>query len=119
MPVDFEIDYADFDVSIITDITSLEDYYGTGIKEPMLIIKNLVLEANQGSLMGKEKNTWKFTTDDYAIIKFKNPVDDPVLNFFESFEDTITINALCQVEVSEYRGIITPQITIKNYEVVK
>ncbi len=119
LPVDFEIDYTDFDVSIITDITSLEDYYGTGIKEPMLIIKNLVLEANQGSLMGKEKNTWKFTTDDYAIIKFKNSANDPVLNFFESFEDTITIDALCQVEVSEYKGIITPQITIKDYEVVK
>lgn len=119
LPVDFEINYTDFNVSLITDITSLEDYYGTGIKEPILVIKNLVLEANQGCLMGKENNTWKFVTDDFAIIKFKNPVNDPVLNFLDSFEDTITINALCQVGISEYKGIITPQITIKDYEVVK
>lgn len=119
LPVDFEINYTDFNVGLITDITSLEDYYGTGIKEPMIVIKNLVLEANQGCLMGKENNTWKFVTDDYAIIKFKNPTNDPVLNFLDSFEETITIDALCQVGISEYKGIITPQITIKDYEVIK
>lgn len=117
--VDFEIDFNDFNVGIINDITALEDYYGTGIKEPLIVIKNLVLEANQGSLMGKDNDTWKFITDDYAIIKFKNPADDPVLNFLDDYKDEIKINALCQVGISEYKGIITPQVTIKEYEVIK
>lgn len=119
LSVDFEIDYNDFSVGIINDIVSLEDYYGTGIKEPLLVIKNLVLEANQGSIIGKNNDTWKFIVNDYAVIKFKNLTNDPVLNFLDSFEDSITINALCQVEISEYKGIITPQVTVKEYEVIK
>ena len=119
--VDFDMDYEDFDVSVISDVTALNDFYGTGIKEPLFFIRNITLNSNQGSTMGKDNSTWKFIDDDndIAIIKFKNPNDDPVLNFLDSFENSITINALCQVEMSEFKGIITPQITVKEYEVVK
>lgn len=119
--VDFDMDYEDFDVSIISDVTALNDFYGTGIKEPWFYIRNITLNSNQGSTMGKDNSTWKFIDDDIdvAVIKFKNSSDDPVLNFLDSFENSITINALCQVEMSEFKGIITPQITIKEYEVVK
>jgi single-stranded-DNA-specific exonuclease len=118
--VDFEVEYENFHNSIISDVVSLENYYGTGIKEPLFAIRNIVLERNQGVILGKERTTWKFITDDnIAIIKFKNSEDDPVLNFINELNEEITINALCKVGMSEYKGIITPQIVIQEYEVVK
>ena len=66
--VDFAIDYSDFNVSMIADVHSLEDYYGTGIKEPTFYISNIPLEHNQGSILGKTGSTWKFITDDNIAI---------------------------------------------------
>ena len=70
--------------------------------------------------MGKNEDTWKFITDDnIAIIKFCNPSDDKVLDFLNGYDDEICINALCQLNVSEYKGVITPQIVILKYEEAK
>lgn len=116
--VDFVFDYENFNLGMISDVISLEDYYGTGIKEPLFVISNIPLEREQGSIMGKNEDTWKFITDDdVAIIKFCNPHDDVVLDFLSGYDDEISINALCQLGMSEYKGIITPQIVVKSYEV--
>lgn len=120
LPIDFCFDYDEFNIGMISDVTSLENCYGTGIKEPLFVINNIVLEHNQGVVMGKNEDTWKFITDDnIAIIKFCNPSDDKVLDFLNGYDDEICINALCQLNVSEYKGVITPQIVILKYEEAK
>lgn len=120
MNVDFELDFTDLDIGFIHEIDDLTDYYGTGIKQPLVVVNNIVLERIQGIIMGKDNSTWKFiTNDNIAFIKFKNPENDKVLNFINSDKEKIIINAICDVSISEYKGVRTPQAMIKNYEVVK
>ena len=117
--VDFEMDFYDMDISFIQSIDELKDYYGTGIKSPKIILHNIELIANQGVIL-KDETTWKFTTDDNIVyIKFKNDENDIVLNFLkDNNKDKIIIDAICQVEVSVFNGIASPQVKILDYEVI-
>ena len=118
--VDFEIDFEDFDIRFIRDIDSLVDYYGTGLKEPKVIVSNIILQNNQGTLMGEDNSTWKFITDDnIAFIKFGNAKDDKVRQWLESDSKAeMMITAYCEIGFNEYKGILTPQAQIKKYEVI-
>lgn len=113
--------YADFDTGFIRDIDSLKDYFGTGLKEPKVVIKNIILWKNQGVIMGKDSSTWKFITDDnIAFIRFKNPENDTVLNYLndKSNHGDVVINAICRVSINSYMGVLTPQAEILKYEVI-
>ncbi len=118
--VDFEIDFNDFSIAFIREIDSLKDFWGTGLKEPLVVIKGITVNKNQCSLMGKENDTWKLITDEnITFVKFKNSEDDKVLQFMNSDSQTeLTINAICKVGFNEYKGILTPQAEIKEYEVM-
>lgn len=121
IPVDFEIDSTDFDLKFIRDIDNMKDYYGIGIKPPLVVIKNIVLERHQGVIQGKLENTWKFITDNnIAFIRFSNGENDPVLKWLKIDNGTFTmvINAICKVGINVYNGIATPQAEIKEYEVI-
>ena len=80
---------------------------------------NIELMANQGVIL-KDEITWKFITDDNIVyIKFKNDENDVVLNFLkDSNKDKIIIDAICQVEISVFNGIASPQVKILDYEVI-
>ncbi len=122
IPVDFELDFADFGIGFIRDIDSMKDYFGTGLKEPKVVVNNIILQKNQGVIMGKDFSTWKFITDDnIAFIRFKNPENDIILNYLnndKSNSDSIALNAICRVSINSYMGVLTPQAEIIKYEVV-
>ncbi len=118
--VDFEVDFDDFDIRFIRDIDNLSDYYGTGLKEPKVVITNIILQKSQGVLLGENKATWKFITDDnIAFIKFNNDENDIVRRWLEgNSTNDLIINAYCEIGFNDYKGILTPQAQIKKYEVV-
>lgn len=121
--VDFEIDYDDFDIRVIKEVEDLKDYYGTGIKRPNIVIKEIPIRKNDGVVMGKESDSWKVIEDtNIAFVKFKVPKDDAVLEYLLNKENDndqpIFINARCTVGFNEYEGIITPQAIIDEYEVI-
>ena len=118
--VDFAMDYDELDIKFIRDIDSLKDLYGAGLKEPLVYISNIHLQADQGALIGKSGNTWKFTDDDeITFIKFLASGNDPVLNFLEDGEDDeIVIRAICKVGFKEFNGLLTAQVQVIDYEVM-
>lgn len=118
--VDFTMDYDELDIKFIRNIDSLKDLYGAGLKEPLVYISNICLQADQGALIGKSGNTWKFTDDDeITFIKFLASSDDSVLNFLEDGEDDeIVISAICKVGFNEFNGILTAQVQVIDYEVM-
>ena len=123
IPIDFIIDFKDLTVSFIREIDNLKDFYGTGLKEPYIYIENIEVSRNQCNLMGKEKNTWKIVTDEnIAIVKFKNDENDKILKWINddeaNNEKLIVINVLGNVNINNYNGILTPQILVKEYEVI-
>lgn len=117
--VDFEIDFDDFNIQFIQDIDNLKDYYGTGIKEPKVVITNIILQKNQGVIIG-DGTTWKFITDDnIAFIKFKCDEDDLILTWLNSKSNNdMIITALCEVGFNDYNDVITPRVKIIQYEVI-
>lgn len=121
--VDFSLDYDDLDIRFIREIDGLKNFFGTGIKEPIVHISNVVLSKNQGVLIGKEGTTWKFIDDNEIVfLKFTNPEDDPVLNFLNNDEaegeDEIVIkDMICKVGFNDFGGILSPQVQVIRYEV--
>ena len=122
IPIDFIIDFEDLSINFIREIDNLKDFYGTGLKEPYVFIKNIEVSRNQCNLMGKEKNTWKIITDEnIAIVKFKNDENDEILKWINDetlVDDFIIINVIGNANVNNYNGILTPQILVKEYEVI-
>ena len=113
--VDFVINADDLDVSFIRDINNLKSYYGQGFKEPFVCVKNIEFNSNDIVVMGKDNNSWKvIINDDIAIIKFKCKEDDKILNI-ESNKD-VKIDIIGRCSISEYKGILTPQIIISGYQ---
>lgn len=123
MTVDFSLDYDELDIRFIREIDSLKNFFGTGIKEPIVHISNVVLAKNQGVLIGKTGTTWKFIDDNEIVfLKFTNPEDDPVLNFLNDDEaegeDKIVIKDLIgKVGFNDFGGILSPQVQVLMYEV--
>lgn len=119
--VDFSLDYDDLDIVFVRDVDSLKSYFGTGLKPPIVHISNVILQRNQGVLIGKQGTTWKFIDDNEIVfLKFTNPEDDPVMNFLnnDSMGDEIMIkDMICRVEISEFNKILSAQVQVLRYEV--
>lgn len=119
--VDFILDCDEFSIDFIKQIDSLQDYYGTGIKEPKIVVENIKINKNMCSVMGKENNSWKIILDNnISLVKFKVDENDIILNWIndDSNNNSITINVIGKVGFNTYNGIINPQMIIEEYEEV-
>ena len=117
--VDFEIDSVDFSVGFIKEISEMKHIFGQGIKEPYICVKNVEIYADNIFVMGNNLDCWKFTDDEgFAIVNFGVDKDnDYVLNAFENTKYGYlgTIDMIGKVDISEYKGILTPQFIISDY----
>lgn len=113
--VDFLIDYEDLTIGFIKELDSLKQYYCTGIEETLVHIANVPVDKDQLAVIGKDKTTWKFITDEnISFIKFKNKDDDVLLNLTSSTH----INVVSKCGFNNFRGIMEPQIIVLDYDMV-
>ena len=120
--VDFEIDIENLTIEIIKDMNELYDYYGNGIEESLVLIRNIPVNTNDIELMGKTEDTWKFLyNNEIQFIKFKNNQDDAILQARQNDWSGahLNINAICKLSINEYGGIRVPQCIVVDYEVVE
>lgn len=132
--VDFDIESNDLSVAFIKEIDEMKDVFGTGIKEPLIHIKNIEIYSEDVFVMGKNRNSWKITYDSYAFVKFNvdKENDSLLLKYYntlakeekieEEFGHSTTslcvgsINVIGTVSINNFNGILTPQIIVKDYE---
>lgn len=119
--VDFDKDIQDIDVSFIKDIDDMKDLFGQGIQEPYVHISNVPIYKDNVFIMGKESNSWKIIhNDEIAFVKFfVDKENDQILNrmFSESKSNFLgTLNIVGTVCLNNYKGILTPQVVVKDYE---
>jgi single-stranded-DNA-specific exonuclease len=115
--VDFEINANELTIGFIKSIDDLKHMFGTGIKEPYVMIKDVTLFKEDIQIMGKNQNSWKQIDEGFAFVKFNCSEDDIVLNYVKSNnEKPIGINVIGKVIINNYNGILTPQIIIEDYE---
>lgn len=119
IPVDFSLTDDELGIEFIRDVDDLNGYFGTGLKEPTVLVKSVRLIKSQCQIMGKNEDTWKFIRDDNVqYIKFRNSADDKVLNWIKSDSDNdLAITVFGKVRFNAFDGLLTPQVTIGEYEV--
>jgi hypothetical protein len=103
-------------------MNELYDYYGNGIEESLILVKNIPVNTNNIELMGKTEDTWKFLyNNEIQFIKFKNNQDDAILQARQNDWSgaNLKINAICKMSMNEYGGIRIPQCIVVDYEIIE
>lgn len=129
--VDFDVMMDDIDICFIKEINDMKDIFGQGIKEPLVHISNIPVYTENITLMGKELNSWKIlVNDEVAVVKFLvNTNTDTLINkynneygndmsaFDEENESTLIghMDVIGTVTMNNFKGILTPQIIVKDY----
>ena len=115
--VDYEYMSNDFKAQDIIDIGSMKSLWGKGVDEAMIVIKGIKITSNNITLMSANKNpTIKITLQNgTSLIKFGASQAE-----FESLKSSgyTEIDVIGTCAINEWQGMITPQILIKDYEVV-
>lgn len=115
--VDYEYMSNDFKAQDIIDIGSMKSLWGKGVDEAMVVIKGIKITSNNIILMSANKNpTIKITLQNgTSLIKFGASQAE-----FESRKSSgyTEIDVIGTCAINEWQGMITPQILIKDYEVV-
>lgn len=120
--VDFDVMMDDIDICFIKEINDMKDIFGQGIKEPLVHISNIPVYTEDVTLMGKELNSWKIIiNDEIAIVKFL--VDTSIDPIIREYRKNGENNDVCigsmdiigTVSMNNYKGILTPQIIVKDY----
>ena len=117
MPCDFVINSSDLNINLINEIDGAKWIWGTGVKEPKFAIENITVKRSDLHIQGKNNDSIAFTIDGIKFVQFKMQDDNPILLFAsdwgEDDDDEITFNVVGELEISEYKGVYTPQVTIK------
>ena len=101
-------------VDLIMDIGKYVDIWGQGLPEPLIYISDINLTQNEIEVIGKNKDTVKFSKFGTTYIKFhaKDLIEEL------SQYNNIKINLVGKANVNEWMGRETPQIIIEDYEVL-
>lgn len=121
IPCDFIFDLDDLTIEFIQNIHSLDWLWCTGIKEAIVAIENISVPRKDIYIQGKNHDSISFTINDIKFVQFKLKDGDPLYDFVNEWggepDDTITFNAICECSINEYKGILTPQVIIKDCDI--
>lgn len=122
IPCDFVIDIEDLSISFIQEIDRLDWLWCTGIKEPIVCIENVCVTRKDIHIQGKNRDSIAFTINDIKFVQFKLSDGDPIYDFMNDWggneDDVIELNIIGECSINEYKGICTPQVTIKDCEAI-
>jgi single-stranded-DNA-specific exonuclease len=116
--VDFIFNGGDFKGKDIIEIANLKSLWGQGVEEPYIVIEHINVYKDNLQLMSKDKSpTLKITLPNgTSLIKFKSSNEE----FEKLYSELgcVTINVVGRCEQNIWNGIVNPQITIEDYEIV-
>lgn len=114
--IDFKIPFDELTDDFILIVDGMRDLWGQGLKESLIYIENVYVNKEDIKLIGKNKNTISFTTEDINFIKFfENEETYNNLVKGENTKTIIDIIGTCGVNV--YNGNESFQIKIKDFEI--
>lgn len=120
--VDFIIDIDDLGIGLVQEIDSYQDLWGHGMQEPLIAVENIYLTRKDIHMQGKNLDSATFTINDIKFVQFKLSGGDPIYDFMNDWggneDDVIELNIIGECSINEYKGICTPQIMIKDCEIM-
>ena len=116
--VDFIFNGGDFKGKDIIEIANLKSLWGQGVEEPYIVIEHINVYKDNLQLMSRDKSpTLKITLPNgTSLIKFKSSNEEYEKLYSEL--GCVTINVVGRCEQNIWNGIVNPQITIEDYEIV-
>ena len=119
--VDFIWQASEINKDDIIDLAALKTVWGQELEEPIIAIENLNVTPNNITLMGKDGRcpTLKITlSNGVSLIKFRSTEVEyeKLVPVFDA--GSVNINVIGTCTINEWNGIISPQIEIKDYEIV-
>ena len=117
--VDYVYDANNMNSQDIIDIGSMKALWGKGVDESFVAIKSIKVTSKNITLMSADRNpTIKITLPNgISIIKFGATKEE--FDSLKSEKGYNEINVVGTCSLNEWQGRITPQILVKEYEVVK
>lgn len=113
--VDIIWDNYDFNSKEILDIAELDNIWGQGLTKPLIAIENIKL--NSGNIKLLKETTLRITLNNgVVLIKFGSNEEEYEKLYSEL--GCITINIVGECKANEWNGMVTPQIELKDYEIV-
>lgn len=123
IPCDFVLDIEELSISLILEIDKHNWLWGTGLKEPKIAVENITISRKDIHVQGKNFNSIAFMVGDIKFVQFNMEEDNPLLEWASAWDgedsDVITMNIVGEASMNEYQGIFTPQITIKDIEIIE
>lgn len=99
---------------MISDIHNYKELFGQGNSIPLILVDNILINSNNIQIIGKNKNTLKFEKNGITFIKF---FADDMIKDVSKYE-VIGLEIVGEANLNYYKDIITPQIFIKDYNIV-
>ena len=99
---------------MILDIHNYKELFGQGNSIPLILVDNILINSNNIQIIGKNKNTLKFEKNGITFIKF---FADDMIKDVSKYE-VIGLEIVGEANLNYYKDIITPQIFIKDYNIV-
>lgn len=100
-------------IDLIIKVGKYSDLWGKDNDEPLFAITNIKLNSNDIEIIGKNKDTFKFSCNGITYIKFK------AAELIDSIQKMNEMNftIIGRANLNEWGGYVTPQIIITDYEV--
>lgn len=117
--VDFIWQGSDFFGPEVVDLAQLDTIWGQELEKPYIAIENVKVHPQNAVLMSKDKSpTLKIElSNGVSLIKFRSS-EEEFLELTKYPSGSVNINVIGTCKINEWNGIITPQIEIKDYEIV-
>ena len=120
--VDYILNSDDVSLSFVINMSMMEDLLAQGIDEPIIAVENIHLHKNDFEIFGKNSDTISFVINDVKFIMFKCKTGNKLYDWLQDAweeDDEITFTIVGTPGINEYNGVKTPQITIKDVEVLE
>ena len=117
-PVDFIYNSNYVNPQDLLNLASYEELWGEKMDTPMVAIENVKITSGNIFLLGENKTTLKIVLPNgIELIKFKSSDEEYQLLYSEI--GCVIINVVGQCSANTWAGETTPQILIKDFEIVK
>ena len=120
---DFIFDIDDLSIMFIQEVYNARWIWCTGIQEPKVAIENIMVKRSDIHVQGKDFNSITFTVGDIKFVQFGMKENDPLLEWASAWDgedgDWIEINIVGEVGINDYKGTLTPQVVIKDSEIIR
>lgn len=115
--VDFVLDPDELDIDFVRTIDSFQWIWGTSVKEPKVVVKDIAIKRSDAHIQGKDHNSVYFMVEDIKFVQFSMSPDNPLLQWVSDWGDDdeeLTFTVVGEVSINDYKNQLTPQFIIQD-----